>query len=150
MTQTPGATTKVIVVDQVLPHSREKIWRALTDPALIGEWLMACDGFAPVVGQHFTLRAKPMGDWNGIVECEVLEVKPPERLRYSWRGGSSTSAAVSALNSVVTWTLTEVDGGTRVRMQQDGFRPENEMGFQAMSHGWPGIVQRLGNTAGML
>lgn len=148
MTNSAAASTKAIVVEQLMPHPPEKIWRALTESSLIDQWLMQND-FEPVVGHRFTFRAQPMGDWNGIVDCEVLEVSSPSRLRYRWRGGSSSPNAVAAaLDSIVTWTLTPTDGGTLVRMVQDGFRPENEMGYQAMSGGWPRIVGRLSEVSG--
>lgn len=147
MSHTSDIPTKAIVVEQVMPHPPEKIWRALTDSSLMNGWLMPND-FQPVVGHRFTFRAQPMGEWNGIVDCEVLEVTPPIRLRYSWRGGSSKNATMgSALDSTVTWMLTAVDGGTLVRMTHDGFRPENEMGFQAMSNGWPGLLRKLEQTS---
>jgi uncharacterized protein YndB with AHSA1/START domain len=143
MSNAAEVPTKAIVVEQTMPHPPEKIWRALTESSLIGQWLMQND-FQPVVGHRFTFEAQPIGDWNGIVDCEVLEVSPPSRLRYSWRGGSTKNAAMgSALDSVVTWSLTPVDGGTLVRMVQDGFRPENETGYQMMSGGWVRIVGRL-------
>ena len=148
MTNAAAAPTKAIVVEQVMPHASEKIWRALTESSLIDQWLMKND-FKPNVGHRFTFRAQPMGDWNGLVDCEVLEVSPHSRLRYRWRGGSSSQNAVAAaLDSVVTLTLTPAEGGTLVRMVQDGFRPENEMGYQAMSGGWKRIVARLAEVAG--
>jgi uncharacterized protein YndB with AHSA1/START domain len=150
MSDTTAVPSKSIVVEQVLPHPREKIWRALTESALIDEWLMKND-FRPVVGHRFTFQAQPMGAWNGVVECEVLEVTPPERLRYSWRGGSRANAVHgTALDSVVTWTLTPVERGTLVRMVHDGFRPENEMAFQAMSHGWSRVLERLDRISARL
>jgi len=148
MNKAADVPTKAIVVEQIMPHPPEKIWRALTDSSLIGQWLMRND-FRPVVGHRFTFEAQPIGDWNGIVECEVLEISPPSRLRYSWRGGSTKNATMgSALDSVVTWSLTPVDGGTLVRMIQDGFRPENETGYQMMSPGWVRIVGRLSEVSG--
>ena len=143
MSHTASIPNKAITVEQLMPHPLEKIWRALTEASLIDRWLMKND-FRPVVGHRFTMQAKPIGEWSGVVECEVLEVKPPERLRYSWRGGSSANAVHGTpLDSVVTWTLTAVEGGTLVRMVHDGFRPENEMAYQGMSQGWHHILERL-------
>ncbi|HEV2700029.1 MAG TPA: SRPBCC domain-containing protein [Steroidobacteraceae bacterium] len=136
-----------IVVEKVLPHSREKIWRALTDPVLIERWLMRND-FAPVVGHRFNFHAKPVMGWNGVTDCEVLEVTPPSRLVYRW--DASGEQAATGLKSTITWTLVPVDGGTRVRMEHSGFRPEDEGGYRAMGGGWPRIVDRLGELAGEL
>ena len=66
--------TKSIVVDEVFPHAPEAIWKVLTTGALIGRWLMAPTGFAPVKGTRFTYKTKPAGAWDGTIQCEVLEV----------------------------------------------------------------------------
>ena len=76
-----------IVVEKVLPFTAEKIWRALTNSDQIAKWLMPND-FVPQVGQRFNFRTRPMGDWDGVVHCEVLACEPPRLLRYSWKGGS--------------------------------------------------------------
>ena len=138
-----------IVVEDTLPHTREVIWRALTDGALISRWLMPND-FEPIVGKRFIFRTKPMGGWDGVVHCEVLEVKPCEKLVYSWKGGSDDNQEYgSRLDSVVTWTLTAVDTGTRLRMVHSGFRsPGNDFAFNAMSGGWGKVLQGISRVAG--
>jgi uncharacterized protein YndB with AHSA1/START domain len=142
------ALTKSIVVERTLPHPPEKVWRALTTSALIGQWLMSND-FAPRVGHRFNFRAAPIPNmWNGVTDCEVLEVDEPRRLVYSWN--ASGDEAEDGLKSVVTWTLTPADGGTQVRMEHTGFRPQDEGGRQAMGGGWPRIVEGLGRVAGEL
>ena len=139
--------SKSIVVERVMPHPPEKVWRALTQQHLIAEWLLPND-FEPVVGHRFNFRATPMGGWNGVTDCEVLAVEPPSRLAYSWQ--ASADQATDGLKTTVTWTLTPEDGGTRVRMEQSGFRPQDEGGYQAMSGGWPRIVGGLERVAGEL
>jgi uncharacterized protein YndB with AHSA1/START domain len=133
--------TRSIVVERTLPYPPEKIWRALTQPELIGQWLMPND-FAATVGHRFNFRTKPQGDWDGVVHCEVLEVEPWRRLRYSWRGGSNDNPRYgSRLDTVVTWTLTPVEGGTHVRMAHDGFTPQNDFAYNAMSPGWGRVLE---------
>jgi uncharacterized protein YndB with AHSA1/START domain len=127
--------TRSIVVDYDLPHPPEKVWRALTDAAVLGSWLMPID-FRSVVGHRFTFRAQPMPGWDGIVHCEVRQVDAPRRLVYSWRGGSGADT----LDSVVTWTLERTADGTRLTLEHAGFGPHNEMAFEAMSGGWRGHV----------
>jgi uncharacterized protein YndB with AHSA1/START domain len=119
------------------------VWQALTTAELIGRWLMPND-FAPVIGRRFTFQARPMGDWDGVVHCEVLEVEPARRLVYSWKGGTSGNTKYgAALDTVVTWTLTPVAQGTRLRLVHAGFRsPDNDFVFDAMSPGWTRIVQK--------
>jgi uncharacterized protein YndB with AHSA1/START domain len=138
--------TRSIVVERVMPHPPERIWRALTQAPLIAEWLMQND-FAPVVGHRFTFRAKPMAGWNGVADCEVLVIEAPHRL--VWSQNASGKQAAEGLKSVVTWTLTPVAGGTLVRMEQTGFRPQDEAGYQAMRHGWPRVLERLEQVAAL-
>jgi uncharacterized protein YndB with AHSA1/START domain len=131
-----GGESRSIHVDYDLPHSAEKVWRALTDPALVSVWLMVSD-IHPVVGHRFTFRSQPMPGWDGVVHCEVLEADAPRRLRYSWRGGSEAAR----LDSVVTWTLEpSASGGTRLSLEHSGFGPANAFAFDAMNKGWRGKV----------
>ena len=123
------AGARSVVVERDLPYPPEKIWRALTQPHLIQEWLMQND-FAPVVGHRFDLRA----DW-GAVDCRVLEVEPNRTLSYTW--------AAMGLESVVTWTLTPSGTGTHLRMEQAGFRPDQERAFQGATYGWQQFLAKL-------
>jgi len=134
-----------LIVERVMPHPPEKIWRALTAGPLIETWLMAND-FQPVVGHRFNFRATPVMGWNGVTDCEVLAIEAPRRLVYSWN--ASGEQAEGGLKTVVTWTLTPVAGGTAVRMEQSGFRPQDEPGYRGMGGGWPGILGRLEQVAG--
>jgi uncharacterized protein YndB with AHSA1/START domain len=133
-----------VVVERDMAHPPEKIWRALTQSALIEEWLMKND-FEPVVGHKLNFRARPVMGWNGVADCEVLEVVPHERLVYSWN--ASGEQARDGLKTIVTWTLTPHAGGTHVRMEQSGFRPQDERGYRGKGDGWPGILRRLEDIA---
>lgn len=136
--------TRSLVFERQMPHPPEKIWRALTTPELISEWLMKND-FQPVVGHRFQFRATPMPGWSGVTNCEVIEADPPRRLVYRWGDGSESE---SGLRTLVTWTLTPADGGTLVRMEQSGFRPQDEAGYRGMGGGWPHILEGLERIAG--
>jgi len=114
--------TLSVTVERDLAFAPDKVWRALTQPHLIEEWLMQND-FAPVVDHRFKFSA----DW-GSVDCQVLEVEPERTLAYSW--------AAYGLESVVTWTLTPTGGGTRLRMEQTGFRPDQQQAYQGAKFGW--------------
>ena len=142
--------TKSIVVDEVFPHSREVVWKTLTTPELMGRWLMMPTGFEPVKGKHFTFKTTPAGPWDGTIELEVLDVVPNERLVYSWQGGHESNKEYgSRLETVVTWTLSKVAGGTRLHLEHAGFRtPKNDAAFNKMSGGWSTVVQRIGAIAG--
>ena len=104
-----------------MPHPPEKVWRALTEGPLIEEWLMKND-FQPVVDHRFQLCA----DW-GSVDCQVLAVEPNKTLSYTW--------AAFGLESVVTWTLSPTSTGTHLRMEQSGFRPDQQQAYQARKPG---------------
>ena len=124
--------SKAIEVDYDLPGPPATVWRALTEPKLLASWLMENDIKAEV-SHRFMFRAKPMGDWDGKVNCEVLEVVPHERLVYSWRGGSGKHV----LDTTVTWTLAaKPGGGTRLRLVHAGFTEDNAMAFEMMGRGW--------------
>ena len=129
MNKTSAATLSV-VVEREIPHPQEKIWRALTPPHLIEEWLMKTD-FKPVVDHHFNLRA----DW-GAVDCQVLAVEPNKTLSYTW--------AAYGLGTVVTWTLAPTDTGTHLRMEQSGFRGDQpQYYYQGAKQGWPRLFAAL-------
>jgi uncharacterized protein YndB with AHSA1/START domain len=116
-----------------MPHSPEKIWRALTEGPLIEEWLMKNE-FQPVVGHKFNLRTQPMAHWNGVTDCEVLVVEPNERLSYTWN--SSGDEAANGLKTVVTFTLTPTRNGTLLRVEQSGFRPDQQANYHGANYGW--------------
>ena len=138
-----------IVVDEVFPHRPEVVWKTLTTPELIGRWFMMPTGFEPAKGKHFTYQTTPAGEWDGVIHCQVLEVMPNERLVYAWSGGHDANAAYgSRLQTVVKWTLTKVDGGTRIRLVHSGFRtPKNDFAFNGMSEGWPKALQKINAIA---
>ena len=135
-----------VVVERVMPHPPEKIWRALTQGALIEDWLMKND-FLPVVGHRFNLRTAPLPHWNGVLDCEVLVVEPFKRLSYSWI--ASGEEAAGGLKTVVCWTLTPTDGGTHVRVEQSGFRPgpEEEGNYKGAAYGWQRYIAALEQVA---
>jgi uncharacterized protein YndB with AHSA1/START domain len=133
--------TRSLVIERELPHAPEKIWRAPTSGPLMAQWLMKND-FLPLVGHKFQFRATPTPQWNGVIDCEVLAVESNKRLSYSWN--SSGAEAATGLTSVVTWTLTPTSsGGVLLRLEQSGFRPDDERNYQGASFGWPRFLASL-------
>lgn len=120
---------RTVVVERQFAYPPEKLWRALTQPHLIAEWLMQSD-FAPVAGHAFRFTA----DWGGV-DCEVTEVQPNTVLAYRWDA--------MGLESIVTWTLTPRDGGTWLRMEQEGFKPDQNHAFQGARNAWPNYFTAL-------
>jgi uncharacterized protein YndB with AHSA1/START domain len=149
-TDMSATETQDIVVDEVFPHAPETIWKTLTTNELIGRWIqMPTAGFAAVVGTRFTLQTKPAGAWDGLIRCQVLEVVANERLVYAWRGGHDGNTGYgSKLDTVVTFTLSRVAEGTRLRMVHSGFvLPRNDSAYTNMSGGWKKVVGRIGSLS---
>ena len=135
------AATCSLVIEREMPHSPEKVWRALTQGPLIAEWLMTND-FQPVVGHKFQFRAAPVPGWNGIIDSEVLLVEPHTRLSYGWTS--------MGLETVVAWTLTPTPTGTLLRMEQSGFPSEESRNYKGAKYGWTGFIGKLENVVGGL
>jgi uncharacterized protein YndB with AHSA1/START domain len=137
----------VIHVDEFLPHAPDRVWRALVDPELLRAWFMPTD-FAPRVGHRFTFRTQPMPAtrFSGTVQCEVLEVRPQELLRYSWADAENPD---NTLASTVTWTLRPEGRGTRLLLEHRGFDPDDPVHQRArtiMGGGWRShVIRRLGD-----
>jgi uncharacterized protein YndB with AHSA1/START domain len=138
--------TRDIVVDEVFPHAAETIWKTLTTAELIGRWLMQPAGFEATEGKAFTFQTTAAGAWDGTIHCQVLEVVPNRRLSYAWKGGVEGNTGYgSRLDTVVTWSLTPVEAGTRVRLVHSGFvTPKNDTAYKNMSDGWKKVVQNIG------
>jgi uncharacterized protein YndB with AHSA1/START domain len=128
--------SRSVVMETDVPHPPEKVWRALTQSPLIEDWLMKND-FQPVVGHKFNFRA----DW-GVVDGRVLAVEPNKTLSYTW--------AAFGLDSVVTWTLTPTSTGAHLRMEQSGFRPDQEQAYQGAKFGWRRFFGELERVLGAL
>lgn len=121
--------SETVVIERDFSHPPEKVWRALTDTALISEWLMAND-FRAVVDHAFTFSA----DW-GSVEGKVLEVVAGEVLSYTWNA--------MGLESIVTFTLTRTGTGTHLRMEQEGFASDSDQNYRGAVMGWTRFLGAL-------
>jgi len=121
--------TRSVEFERNLPHPAAKVWRALTEPHLMADWLMSTD-FEPKLGHRFKLKA----DW-GEVSCKVVELDPPHRLAYSWDA--------MGLESTVIWTLTPSGEQTMLRMVQTGFQPDQARAFAGAKVGWTRFLDNL-------
>lgn len=130
----PATETRTVVVEKVFTHAPQKLWRALTDPALLAQWLMKND-FEAKEGHAFQFRADPVPNWDGVIDCKVLVVEPFQRISYSW--GSM------GLESVVLFTLTPREGGTHLRMEHSGFRSEQDAAYKGATYGWRSFLGKL-------
>ena len=123
------ASTHTVTVERHLPYPQEKVWRALTEGPLIEQWLMKND-FQPAVDHAFKFTA----DW-GSVDCQVLTIDPPKTLAYSW--------SAYGLDTVVTFTLDPTATGTLLRMEQSGFRSNQDAAYNGATYGWQAFLGNL-------
>lgn len=131
-----------IEVDQYFPHAPSKIWRALTTPELMAQWLMPND-FQPVVGHQFTFRARPVSKtgFSGQIACEVLDLIPQKMLRISW----ADAEQADWMATTVTWILQPEGKGTRLFLEHAGFDlddPTQQLARKFMNGGWRSHVLR--------
>jgi uncharacterized protein YndB with AHSA1/START domain len=132
----PATETRSVVIEREFAFPAERLWRALTQPHLMEEWLMKND-FKPEIGHRFNLR----GEWGGVLDCEVLTIEPQKSLAYTWN--FSHQDAAFDLKSVVTFTLTPTGSGTHLRVEQAGFRPTQKQAFGGAHAGWKQFLAKL-------
>jgi uncharacterized protein YndB with AHSA1/START domain len=132
---TAPAQTHVISFEVDLDHGPTKVWRALTDPALLAEWLMPVVGLELAPGAAFTFTTQAQPGWDGLVHCRMLEIEAPRTLSYSWAGGG--------IDTVVTFTLTPTASGTRLSLVQSGFTPDQTRNFSGARYGWKMMAGKL-------
>jgi uncharacterized protein YndB with AHSA1/START domain len=126
--KTAPSQIETIAFDFDLPHAPEKVWRALTDPALLSEWLLPVADLQLDPGAAFTFRTQPYPGWDGTVSCRFLEIEPLRKLSYTWD--------VPFLETVVTFTLTPTASGTRLSLVQSGFKADQKRESGGARYGW--------------
>jgi uncharacterized protein YndB with AHSA1/START domain len=126
--KTAPSQTESISFEFDLPHAPEKVWRALTEPELLAEWLLPVIGLKLEPGAAFMLKTQPYPGWDGTVSCRILEVETHRKLSYAW--------TVPFLDTVVTFTLTPTASGTRLSLVQSGFKPDQKQNFGGARYGW--------------
>lgn len=131
------ARNETISFDFDLQHPPEKVWRALTDPALLAEWLLPVIGLELAPGAAFRFKTQPYPGWDGTVDCQILEIEPHRRLSYTWVVGDM------GLDTVVTFTLTPTASGTRLSLVQSGFKPDQKREFGGARYGWKMMGAKL-------
>ena len=140
---TASSQSEAIAFECELNHGVEKVWRALTDAALLSQWLLPVINLHVAPGAAFTLKAPPQPDWDGSVHCRFVEIEPQQTLSYTW--------VVGDMDTVVTFTLTPTASGTRLSLVQSGFKPQQKKNFGGARYGWRlmggRLVDLLENTA---
>ena len=138
--KTPPGQTDSISFEFDLRHSPEKVWRVLTDPALLAEWLLPVFDLALEPGAAFTFKTQPYPGWDGTVNCQMVEIDPHRKLSYTWVVGNME------INTVVTFTLAPTASGTRLSLVQSGFKPEQKQNFGGARYGWRMMGCKLVDT----
>ena len=127
--KTASGQTDTLTFELEVRHSPQKVWRALTEPALLAEWLLPVVEGKLEPGAAFTLQTQPFPDWDGTVKCRVLESEPRQKLSYTWVVGGM-------LDTVVTFTLRPTPTGTHLSIVHSGFKPEQKQNFGGARYGW--------------
>jgi uncharacterized protein YndB with AHSA1/START domain len=118
-----------------LDHPAEKVWRALTDPVLLAEWILPVAGFELAPGAAFTFRAPPQPGWDGVVSCKLREIETQRKLSWTWVAGD--------IDTVVAFTLAPTASGTRLTILQSGFKPDQKRNLGGARYGWKMMSDRL-------
>jgi uncharacterized protein YndB with AHSA1/START domain len=128
-----------VEIELELPHKPEKVWRALTDPALLAQWLLPTVGLDLAPGASFIFKAQPVGGWDGTVNCRFVEIEPLRKLRYTWVVGDERG-----IDTVVTFTLQPTGKGTRLTLVHEGFKlPEQKGALGGTRYGWQLMQRKL-------
>jgi uncharacterized protein YndB with AHSA1/START domain len=133
--KTERGQTEALTIEIELPHAPRKVWRALTEPELIDQWLLPATGFSLAHGTEFMLQAPAFPGWDGKVQCRVLEIEPERKLSYTWEA--------SSLATVVTFSLTPTEAGTQLSIVQSGFKPEQKQNLGGARYGWKMVGEKL-------
>jgi uncharacterized protein YndB with AHSA1/START domain len=134
--KTAQSQTEALEFEFDLRHSPQKVWRALTDPKLLAEWLLPVMDLQLEPGAAFKFQTQPYPGWDGTVNCRILEIETHKKLSYAWVVGDM-------LNTVVTFTLTPTESGTRLTLVQSGFKPDQKQNFGGARYGWKMMGEKL-------
>jgi uncharacterized protein YndB with AHSA1/START domain len=126
--KTAHSPAESISFDFDLPHAPEKVWRALTEPVLLAEWLLPVVGLELEPGAAFTLKAPPRPGWDGTVHCRFVEIEAHRKISWTW--------VVGDIDTVVTFTLTPTVSGTRLSLVHSGFKPDQKRNVGGARYGW--------------
>ncbi|MDB4947461.1 MAG: yndB [Gemmatimonadetes bacterium] len=132
---TAKSQTESLSFEFDLHHPPQKVWRALTDPVLLTEWLLPVTGLELHPGAAFTFNTEPKPGWDGVVNCRLLEMEAQRKLSYTW--------VVGGMDTVVTFTLMPTASGTRLSLLHSGFKPEQKQNFGGARYGWRMMGGRL-------
>ena len=131
----PTATHDTVTLELDLRHSPARVWRTLIDPVLLSEWLLPIAALEATPGRRFQFKAPPQPGWDGTVDCQMLEVEPERKIRWSW--------VVGDLDTTVTFVLTPTPTGTHLSVAHTGFLPHQKQNLGGARYGWNMMSERL-------
>lgn len=133
--KTPAGQTDRVVFELDLRHPPTKVWRALTNPVLLSEWLLPVANLKLQAGADFKFQAPPQPGWDGAVNCRYLEIDVGKKISWAW--------VVGEIDTVVTFTLAPTTDGTRLSMVQSGFKATQKQNFGGARYGWNMMSEKL-------
>lgn len=119
------------------------VFRCVTESDLLSQWLAAAATIEPRLGGAVRIDFARYGT---VVEGEVVEFAPDERIAFSWGVTKGPqSAEMPRGSTVVTITVTPTPGGSLVTLRHSGLptdasRRDHELG-------WKGYLGQLAQTA---
>jgi len=140
--RTAPSQTETLTFEFDLRHPPEKVWRALTDPELLAQWLLPAVGFELAPGAAFRFQAPPQPGWDGTVNCRFLEIEAQRKLSWRW--------VVGDIDTVVTFTLERTATGTRLTLVHSGFKPDQKRNFGGARYGWRMMGGKLVDLLGRI
>jgi uncharacterized protein YndB with AHSA1/START domain len=140
--RTAPAQYSALAFEFDFPHAPEKVWRALTDEALLAEWLLPAIGLKLERGTAFTFKTAPVGGWDGVVQCRMRDIDTARHISYDW--------VVGDMATVVTFTLAPTPSGTRLSLVHSGFREDQKKNFGGARYGWKMMGAKLIDLLGRM
>jgi uncharacterized protein YndB with AHSA1/START domain len=123
----------------------ERVFRALTVPSELLRW-WGSDALYRATSWEIDLR--PGGKWRCegkgadgspySVEGAFVAVDPPHRLSYTWNHSWKTGKEAPP-ETLVTWVLVPVAGGTLVTITHGGFVPKSDE-VRGHGQGWDRVL----------
>lgn len=142
--KTAQGQTDSISFEFDVQHSPQKVWRALTNPELLAEWLLPSIDFQLEHGAAFKFKTQPHPGWDGTVNCRFVEIEAQKKLSYTWVVGDME------IDTIVTFTLTPTASGTRLSLVQSGFKPQQKQNFGGARYGWKMMGGKLVDLLGRI
>lgn len=131
-----------IQIKRIYSHNIDAVWKAITTKEALSEWLMPTMDFELLQGHSFQFKAKPQGNFDGTVNCEVIQVDAPHLIAYSW------TAKGFKQPTIVTWELKSLaTNQTSLTLSHSGFEGFNGwVTRQILNFGWKRLLSKKLST----